>query len=556
MSDTKKAPVCAEEIQDILEGYLQVQSFTNSPAEKEAESFFVDFFAALPYFQAHPEHFGLFPIPQDPYQRNVSFAWVQGKGPKTVVLIHHYDVVEIEDFKRLKPLAFSPQLLEEALFTMQAALSHEAREDLVSRAYMYGRGVCDMKGGGAIQMALLRHYSGLSDFTGNVILLGLPDEENLSAGMRAAVLLLQQLQQTHQLSYQIMINSEPHQRRQADTGLFSQGSVGKIMPFVYIRGSLAHVGKIFEGFNPLGLLSEIVRQTEMNTDLSDRRGKEAAPPPTWLYLRDGKQQYDVSIPLSAFGCFSLLSLEQMPYHSLSTLRRICEDSFAQVIRRMNHHYQTFTQLRQEPPGQLPWTAQVMDFGSLCREAEQNHGEEFLQAKQAYIHQLQQRVQKGDVSLIASHNELVEFVYTYIDDLRPRVVYGLIPPYYPNVTNDMLRDKQLNTDALLAHLIRYAQRSFGQKYQVEDYFTGISDLSYSSIQNGPQIIQSLRDSMPFFETSYDLPIQTMEAISMPCLNIGPWGKDFHKLTERVLKEDLFIQTPALLHQAVQYALGHD
>ena len=52
------------------------------------------------------------------------------------------------------------------------------------------------------------------------------------------------------------------------------------MPFVYVRGSLAHVGKVFEGFNPLNLMSEIVRRTELNLDLSDVVGTEAAPPPT------------------------------------------------------------------------------------------------------------------------------------------------------------------------------------------------------------------------------------------------------------------------------------
>ena len=31
--------------------------------------------------------------------------------------------------------------------------------------------------------------------------------------------------------------------------------------------------------------------------------------------------------------------------------------------------------------------------------------------------------------------------------------------------------------------------------------------------------------------------------MAGINIGPWGKDFHKLTERVYKEDLYERTPA-------------
>ena len=60
-------------------------------------------------------------------------------------------------------------------------------------------------------------------------------------------------------------------------------------------------------------------------------------------------------------------------------------------------------------------------------------------------------------------------------------------------------------------------------------------------------------MPFFESIYHLPLAEIEQISMPCVNIGPWGKDFHKLTERVYKEDLYERTPAILDLAIRQIL---
>ena len=65
----------------------------------------------------------------------------------------------------------------------------------------------------------------------------------MSAGMRNAIILMSELKETYGLKYIIAINSEPHQRIKKDTGVLSEGSVGKIMPFIYIRGSLSHVGK-------------------------------------------------------------------------------------------------------------------------------------------------------------------------------------------------------------------------------------------------------------------------------------------------------------------------
>ena len=79
------------------------------------------------------------------------------------------------------------------------------------------------------------------------------------------------------------------------------------------------------------------------------------------------------------------------------------------------------------------------------------------------------------------------------------------------------------------------------------------MSYSSIKNGKDIADSLEKMMPFFGDIYSLPLEDIEAVSMPCVNIGPWGKDFHKLTERVLKEDLYYRTPDILNYAIKRIL---
>ena len=85
-----------------------------------------------------------------------------------------------------------------------------------------------------------------------------------------------------------------------------------MMPFVYVRGFLSHAGKVFEGLNPVSVLSEIVTRTEINMDFADAVNGEAAPPPTWLYMKDSKDRYDVSMPLTARGCFSVLTCKQTP----------------------------------------------------------------------------------------------------------------------------------------------------------------------------------------------------------------------------------------------------
>ena len=544
----------ADKIKDILYGYVMRRSISYSPGEREAEEYFLDFFGKQEYFQAHPRYYGAFPIEGDPFGRRAVWAMVKGKGPDTVVLLHHYDVVTVEDFKTLKDYAFTPDELGERLMEIKDSLADEAREDLESGKWLFGRGVCDMKGGGSVQMALLSEYAGQEDFQGNVIVLGVPDEENLSAGMRAGVLLLDRMKKEYGLKYKLMINSEPHQRKTKEEGVFSFGSIGKLMPFVYVRGCLAHAGKVFEGLNPVNIMCEIVRGTEVQMEFSDVVGKEAAPPPTWLYLRETKQSYDVSMPLSVHGCLSILTLNQSPESVMAKVRKVCEDSFETVLADMNRNYRRFAKAAGRPETELPWKSKVVDFGGLIREAKENYGGKFEAAYAEELRSLHQRIRRGEESLITANFGLVEFVYNYIDDLSPRVVIGLMPPYYPNTANILRQEKEGKAAGLYDSLKGFARERWGQEYGREDFYTGISDLSYSGISGSGKIEESLKNNMPFFGEIYNLPLAEMQNISMPCVNIGPWGKDFHKLTERVYKEDLYERTPEILDFAVKAIIG--
>ena len=544
-----------KDIKEFLYGYMKVESFTFSSNERLVEDFLRKWFESVPYFKEHPDLCGAYEIQGDPLGRKVMYGMVRGRGNKAVVLIHHYDVVGIEDFKLLKDYAFSPDELGEKLKEIKESLPKDAREDLVSGDWLFGRGGCDMKGGGSIQWTLLKKYSELDDFEGNVIVIAVPDEENMSAGMRGAVPLLAELKDRYNLDYRMMINSEPQQRKSADEGIFSEGTVGKIMPFVYVRGYLSHVGKVFEGFSPVNLMSEIVRRTDLNMDFTDAVAGESSPPPTWLYLKDSKTVYDVSMPLSMAGCLSVLTLNQTPMSIISRLKSICEESFDKVLGEMHASYDRFCAVAKPVAKDLPWKPCVMSFMELYNEALRDHGDAFKKAYEAELEVLTAKLTSGDTNIIECNFELVEKVFEYVDDLSPRVIYGLVPPYYPNVSNyfyEGLGERKEITPLLN----EFTMKEFGEKYTNEYFFTGICDLSFSGFSGGSSenVTAALKEYMPLFGKYYDIPFDALEKISMPCINIGPWGKDFHKLTERVLKRDLYERTPRILDHAVEWLLG--
>ncbi|NLA13583.1 MAG: M20/M25/M40 family metallo-hydrolase [Tissierellia bacterium] len=544
-----------KDIEDILFAYVKTESFTNTINEKKAEEFFLDYFSKIPYFKNTPGSYGIYEIENDALNRNVSYAFLKGRGQDTIVFIHHNDIVGVEDFKLLKKYAFSPKELKAQLLRIKNTLSEDAKKDLEDDTFIFGRGVCDMKGGGSIQIALLKRYSELENFNGNIVLIAVPDEENLSAGMRSAVRLLSELQDKYNLKYKLMINTEPHQRKDDETGVFSEGSVGKIMPFVYVRGYLAHAGKVFEGLNPIHIMSKVVSRTELNMDFSDVVGKEAAPPPTWLYLKDSKEQYDVSMPLSVKGCFGILTLNQTPQSILEKVKNICEESFDEVIDDMNNSFRRFAKATGLPLKYLQWESKVVNFQELFKEAEAAYGDEFIREYNKELEILGKKLKGNEISIIHCNFELIEFIYGYIDDIKPRIVYGLIPPYYPNVSNLFIDDLDENVSSLSDNLKKFTKEEFNQNYNTEYFYTGISDLSYSSIEKSGEIYKALEESMPLLGQFYNVPVELIEKISMPCINIGPWGKDFHKMTERVNKEDLYIRTPRIINKAISLILGN-
>ena len=106
----------------------------------------------------------------------------------------------------------------------------------------------------------------------------------------------------------------------------------------------------------------------------------------------------------------------------------------------------------------------------------------------------------------------------------------------------------------AQMIEIAENRWQETYRKKNYMMGITDLSYAALQNSDDIVPSIGPNMPLWQKTYDIPFAGMEALSVPVINIGPWGKDLHKFTERVYKPDLCERTPVLLECAIDYVLG--
>ncbi|MDF2677543.1 MAG: family metallo-hydrolase [Bacillota bacterium] len=525
--------------------FVGTRSDTNSKEEKNIEQFFQNWFSSVEYFKKNPEYCGFFEIPNDYLDRKVSWCLLKGKGNDTVVFIHHNDIVETKDYGTFEHLSLKPYELEKEYKKNSSQLPNNVMEDLFSEKWVFGRGVCDMKGGGSIQMSLVEEYSKDKDFKGNIVLLSVPDEENLSAGMRAGVLKLKELKDKYNLNYKVMINSEPHEREDDLKPTLYDGSIGKIMPVVYVRGKLAHVGQIYSGLNPINILSEIIRKTEVSAGFIEKRGNTTNPPPTWLYHKDRKIVYDVSLPKASCGYMSILPLEKTPMALMEKLKKISKRSFENVVKDLNKSYKKYTKIAGIEYKEILWEAKVKFYSELYKEALRDSGKEFEEAYLKVMSIIKNKFNNNEMSTIEAANIIIEKTLEYVKDLSPCVILALTPPYYPSTNNMMLKDKSNKVNELIDVIKKYAKDNFEEEYEVKNYFTGISDLSYAMYVSDQKDIDYIENNMLMWKDVYFIPLEEIKEISMPVINIGPWGKDFHKYTERVLKEDLFYKTPVLI-----------
>jgi len=528
-----------ERIEEHLYTYIGIQSDTGTASERNIEDFYKKWFEAVPYFKENPEHRGLFKIPNDHLNRHIPWALLKGQGDKTVVLLHHSDTVDTEDYMAIRDVSLKPRELERAMKDGKIFLPEDAKKDLESGEWIFGRGTMDMKGGAVIHIAMMEEYCKLKDFKGNLLLLAVPDEENLSAGAIGAAYLLNDLMDKFGLEYSLCLLSEP------DTNVsqrsFRDGSIGKIMPLIYVRGKLAHVGKVYDGLNSVKILAKIVDYLDLNPEFIETNGTTSTPAPTFLYTKDQKKIYDVSTPIAASGFISLYCFNRPPKELLELVRANCERAMGDVIESVKHSFSEFLRISKTVGKELEWQTNVKLHSELYAEAVKDNGGEFLRAIKQTEDEVGKKVKSAGMTLVEASHVIIEKTLEYVKDLSPVVVITLVPPYYPYVSNEKFAERGKFIDEVGDELIKYAKVTDGYDY-VKLFATGMCDFSYMMQTDSKESNDYIENNMMMWDNGYHIPFEKIRRVSMPLLNIGPLGRGTHQYTERVFKKDLFYTIP--------------
>jgi len=519
------------QLQRLLSLLVSWDSRTGTRGEIEFPHKLRDTLKELRYFADNPSRIWLHDAGRE---RNALTAlYHSGKTAETIVLMSHFDTVHTEEFGTLEELAFHPELLTSALKERIDSLPKEAQVDLKSGDYLFGRGTMDMKMGLALHMHLLEKAS-TENWPINLLLLTVPDEEVNSAGMRSAVKGLTQLREAFGLHYSLFLNSEPSfsQRPNDDNYYIYSGSIGKMMPSALFYGRETHAGEPLNGLTSHYMASCLTQAMEFNEDFTEKVFGEETPLPICLQTNDLKQDYSVQTSHHSYALYNVFVMKRNARDIMDIFKRTAEAAMARCER---DYLEICDRKGVAPIGKM----KVLKYEELVSYAKKELGDETVQE---LVEEIRQDRSLDDRELSIAIADRLMF---HAQELSPAVILFFAPPYYPAVN--------ASDNTLVQDIIKFAQETLQENFHVEakniHYFNGISDLSYVNYSAEDNGWQAYRDNTPVWGNVYSIPFEEMQTLKAPVVNIGPFGKDAHKLTERLHKNSAFVHTPYVLRQIV-------
>lgn len=510
---------------DLLHRFKRLQSIrgvTGTVEEREIAEEVYRSFAEVPYFRQHPEHLMKSEIANDVYSRFNVYAFYHNPEPcnKTIILTGHMDVVDIEGFGHLSGLAFDYK--EYTKRVHELSISPSAKDDLNSGEWIFGRGVADMRFGLAMAIELLKEYTEKPDFSGNLLFLGVVGEETNSEGMRHALPFLYDLEKQYDLDYLALFLFEsflfdPEQPLQKRIHI---GACGKLMPFFIVAGENHHASIPSGTIDSPMVIAEIIERMSLEDRFRmESRGK-VSPPLVCLKYGDMSSGYSASTPLYGMACFNYVTLEEKAEEVITLMKTTAENVLADIVDKLNDK----KIVEERRGGEVK---NVVCYEEVYRKAVEKKGKYIEEG----IRRLYESMSREGKSIQDIGLAIVHWVYEQSEISKPAVIIGFLPPYYVTKFPDESEQKTKHVLNLIEELSEYADYTFGETLVKDDYYMGVSDLSFVYGLDGISVTRVTKN-IPGCDLLYMVPDTVMQKLKVPGVVIGTYGKDFHTPTERL------------------------
>jgi arginine utilization protein RocB len=522
-------------------------SVVNTSGELNVSEKVFNILSNIKYFKKNPQDLKFLKINNDKLNRKNVIAIVRGlKRPskKTVVLIGHTDTVGISDYGNLKEYANKPFELADKMKHIE--IPKEVRDDLESGEYWFGRGIFDMKSGVAVLMGLIEEISNnIEEFEGNLIFSAVCDEEANSGGMLSLVTELVNLKKNEEFDYQAILDTDymTGEYEGDENKYIYVGTVGKIMPSFLVVGKETHVGEAFKGLDPNQITSELTSKINLNIEYCDIAEGEVSLPPITLKQRDLKTEYSCQIATKSVLLFNYATFNSTPDQVLEKMMNVAEECFISVIDKLNMQYKKFCEIAKRPYKELPWTPKIISYNELYNKVK----EEIKDLDERINSYIEILLKDESIDQVDRTMKIVNFVHDLWSYRSPVIIVYFTPPYYPHIYVEGRSEKDKRLLDAVSNAVVTTKTDYKLIYK--KFFPYISDLSYGAAPKDPKVIKALKENLPGFGTSYDIPINDMQELDLPVLDIGTYGKDAHKFTERIEKKYSYEVVPDLVYKTI-------
>ncbi|OIK21310.1 M20 family metallopeptidase [Bacillus amyloliquefaciens] len=538
-----------EKIEAITKSLVALNSINGTLGEGKKADYIKDMIKSFPYFQDNPSHVWEQAIPDDPYGRKNIFAFIEGNGDSlnTVIYHAHLDTVGIEDFGPLKDIAFDSNRLAE--YFSRYEFDREVQRDARSGEWMFGRGSVDMQSGIAVHLANLLHFSERREqLPGHILFMANPDEESQHSGILTSISELKRLKQEKQLRYLAAINTDfitPLYEGDTTRYIYT-GAAGKLLPCFAIYGREVHVGDTLSGIDPNLIASEITRRIHNNIHMAENIEGELVLPPTCLYQRDNKEAYNVQTAVSSYVYFNYFIYEKTAKEIMDQLTAVADEACKETEQKLSDYYDEYCRRTSLPKKEISWNVQVYsleDYLKRLRSRGIDPAQCIEQTFKTYEHlELRMRCFKA-----------VEELQKLDPEQGAKVIIFYAPPYLPH---NYLKEESTR-DRLLQHVIQEAvdktAASTGETFAFKKFFPYLADGSFLSLHETDAEVSAFTDNFPGWDVIGMIPFKEIRELNIPSVNIGVYGKDGHKWTERVYKPYTFHVLPELIQQTTLHLL---
>lgn len=485
----------------------------------------------LSYFQHHPDDLNVSEV--DHGRQVVSALYKHTKVQDTVVLISHFDTVQFEEYGSFKHLATKPDELTKAFLGNPSLLNASAKQDLQTGDYLFGRGIMDMKMGLALHMQLLERAIA-EEWPINLLLVTVPDEEVNSAGMRQAVKHLAALKKARDLNIVLFLNSEPSFSQDPNDlrEYIYSGTIGKIMPAALFYGKETHVGEPLKGITAPFMSAFLTMEMEWNERFKEEAFGETTPLPVSLQLKDLKDLYSTQTPYRAASLFNVFLFKRSAEEIMVIFEAIAKTAMSKCQKRYD---EICTRNGVKGVGQI----RVLRYEDLQKYAIQKLGQE-------KVDEIIESIVKNDAFDDREKSlRIADQFMIHCQELAPALVLLFAPPYYPpaNSSNHPL------VKSAVSLLLGEAKKMDIPLQQIH-YFNGICDLSYCQF-NESKDWKSYENNTPVWGKTYTIPFDEIATIDAPVLNVGPFGKDAHQISERLHIKSGLEEMPKMLEKLIRF-----